>query len=116
MLSTIFLKKSKKVISKCGRLSLKYKQNSTDATSSLPGDFESTSFDTKQLLNFKKTLRSQNIAFKDGYTCIQTECRMCNRMSGEPQAYLNKTTGKLFYFLVLFVLIPFYRSPNLSDM
>lgn len=95
MLSTIF--KSKKVILKCGRLSLNYHQNSTDSTSSaqIPDDFESTSsFDTKQLLNFKKTLRSQGIIFKDGYTCIQTECRMCNLRSSA--AFLNKTTGNIF--------------------
>lgn len=95
MLSTIFLKKSKKVVLKCARLSLNRHQNSTDSTAPVPDDFESTSFDTKQLLNFKKTLRSQSIPFKDGFTCIQTECRMCNLRSS--QAFLNKTTGKLSY-------------------
>lgn len=90
MISSILLKKSKKVILKCGRLGLSYRENSTDSPDA--NDFESTSFDAKQLLNFKKVLRSQNINFKDGYTCIQTECRMCSSRCS--QAFMNKTTGK----------------------
>ncbi|EDW64595.2 mitochondrial DNA helicase [Drosophila virilis] len=73
----------------------------------LPGRHYATSaeseeyvFDTKEYIDFKKQLRQQNVNNKDGHTCLQLECRLCERMPATattraqgPLAYINKKTG-----------------------
>lgn len=76
----------------------------------LPGQHYATSveseeyvFDTKEYIDFKKQLRQQNVNNKDGHTCLQLECRLCERMPATsttraqgPLAYINKKTGMLY--------------------
>ncbi|KAH8412002.1 hypothetical protein KR222_006176 [Zaprionus bogoriensis] len=76
---------------------------------------EDYTLDTKDYINFKKQLRQRSIFNKDGHTCLQLECRLCERNSlppaaapaatttttatgtalppQGPQAYINKRTG-----------------------
>ncbi|KAH8263184.1 hypothetical protein KR044_005516 [Drosophila immigrans] len=70
-------------------------------------DSEAFSLDTREYLDFKKQLRQHNVYNKDGHTCLQLECRLCERYnkvqpavsptttarSQGPQAYINKRTG-----------------------
>lgn len=49
----------------------------------------------------KKTLKTSNISYEDGYTCFIAKCTFCNRStnnSKQPVAkiYINKTTGWSF--------------------
>ncbi|EDW03552.1 twinkle protein, mitochondrial [Drosophila grimshawi] len=66
---------------------------------------EEYALDTKEFIDFKKQLRQQNVYNKDGHTCLQLECRLCERLpaaattttatrsSHLPIAYINKRTG-----------------------
>lgn len=75
---------------------------------------EDYALDTKDYIDFKKQLRQRNLFNKDGHTCLQLECRLCERNSTNnnqpvaaagvtastlrpqgPQAYVNKRTGEL---------------------
>ncbi|KAH8377214.1 hypothetical protein KR093_004195 [Drosophila rubida] len=68
-------------------------------------DSETFALDTREYLDFKKQLRQHNVYNKDGHTCLQLECRLCERYnykvqpasaaarSQGPQAYINKRTG-----------------------
>ncbi|XP_060655423.1 mitochondrial DNA helicase [Drosophila nasuta] len=72
-------------------------------------DSEALALDTREYLDFKKQLRQHNVFNKDGYTCLQLECRLCERYNNNnhqfqpaaastaraqgPQAYINKRTG-----------------------
>lgn len=78
---------------------------------------EEYALDTKDYIDFKKQLRQRNIYNKDGHTCLQLECRLCERNNNnnqpvtaaagtkaattpttlrpqDPQAYINKRTGE----------------------
>ncbi|KAH8412802.1 hypothetical protein KR009_005815 [Drosophila setifemur] len=60
--------------------------------------------DPKEFVDFKKQLRQINLPHKDGYTCLQLECRLCDRNKQPASstqkvpdqgllAYVNKRTG-----------------------
>ncbi|XP_016962045.1 mitochondrial DNA helicase [Drosophila biarmipes] len=57
------------------------------------------SLDPKEYLDFKRQLRQLNLPHKDGNTCLQLECRLCNRQPSQKSndqgmlAYVNKRTG-----------------------
>ncbi|XP_017075653.2 twinkle protein, mitochondrial [Drosophila eugracilis] len=62
------------------------------------------SLDPKEYVDFKRQLRQLNLPHKDGHTCLQLECRLCERnrqpatnaQKGAEQgllAYVNKRTG-----------------------
>ncbi|XP_016976887.1 twinkle protein, mitochondrial [Drosophila rhopaloa] len=62
------------------------------------------SLDPKEYVDFKRQLRQLNLPHKDGHTCLQLECRLCERnkqpatsaqKGGDqgPLAYVNKRTG-----------------------
>ncbi|KAH8353491.1 hypothetical protein KR084_011357 [Drosophila pseudotakahashii] len=62
------------------------------------------SLDPKEYVDFKRHLRQLNLPHKDGHTCLQLECRLCERnrqpatnaQKGADQgllAYVNKRTG-----------------------
>lgn len=77
---------------------------------------EDYALDTKDYIDFKKLLRHRNLFNKDGHTCLQLECRLCERNINNnnqpvaaagvtaatsstlrpqgPQAYVIKRTGK----------------------
>ncbi|XP_053959532.1 mitochondrial DNA helicase [Anastrepha ludens] len=50
------------------------------------------SVDPKVMFELKKHLRTQRLLLKDGPTCLQVECRLCDNLSGG-DAYVNKRTG-----------------------
>lgn len=59
--------------------------------------------DPKEYVDFKRQLRQINLPHKDGHTCLQLECRLCERNKQPAQqrgtaigllAYVNKRTGK----------------------
>jgi len=65
---------------------------------------EEYTLDPREYSDFKKQLRQQNVYTKDGHTCLQLECRLCERnnkfepvtttsRAQGPQAYINKRTG-----------------------
>ncbi|XP_017859304.1 PREDICTED: twinkle protein, mitochondrial [Drosophila arizonae] len=66
---------------------------------------EEYAFNTKEYLDFKKQLRQLNVYNRDGHTCLQVDCRLCERLpaaaratatasrSQGPLAYVNKRTG-----------------------
>ncbi|XP_017060992.1 twinkle protein, mitochondrial [Drosophila ficusphila] len=67
-------------------------------------NLEERSLDPKEFVDFKRHLRQLNLAHKDGHTCLQLECRLCERnkqpatnaQKGADQgllAYVNKRTG-----------------------
>lgn len=66
---------------------------------------EEYAFNSKEYLDFKKQLRQQSVYTKDGHTCLQVECRLCERLPAAattttsrtqaPLAYINKRTGML---------------------
>lgn len=70
---------------------------------------EEYAFNTKEYLDFKKQLRQLNVYNRDGHTCLQVDCRLCERLpaaaratttatasrSQGPLAYVNKRTGRL---------------------
>lgn len=61
--------------------------------------FEDTEkFDIKSLQNFKKILKLSGSNYKDGYTCLEMDCRICynenTKLQNTKKAYINKTTGK----------------------
>lgn len=58
------------------------------------GDSE-PNHDINYVNDFKKGLREANIAFKEGYTCLHMECKLCKQTSSMFQGYLNKKTGML---------------------
>ncbi|XP_017097877.2 mitochondrial DNA helicase [Drosophila bipectinata] len=58
--------------------------------------------DPKEYVDFKRQLRQINLPHKDGHTCLQLECRLCDRNKPPVQqqgtgqgllAYVNKRTG-----------------------
>ncbi|KAH8324445.1 hypothetical protein KR074_007782 [Drosophila pseudoananassae] len=58
--------------------------------------------DPKEYVDFKRQLRQINLPHKDGHTCLQLECRLCDRSKQQAQqrdtgpgllAYVNKRTG-----------------------
>ncbi|EDV31185.1 uncharacterized protein Dana_GF15234 [Drosophila ananassae] len=58
--------------------------------------------DPKEYVDFKRQLRQINLPHKDGHTCLQLECRLCERNNQPAQqrgtvtgllAYVNKRTG-----------------------
>lgn len=58
--------------------------------------------DPKEFVDFKRQLRQINLPHKDGHTCLQLECRLCERNKQPAQqrgtgpgllAYVNKRTG-----------------------
>ncbi|XP_034666116.1 twinkle protein, mitochondrial [Drosophila subobscura] len=69
-------------------------------------DYAESLLDPKEYLDFKRQLRQINVHPKDGHTCLQLECRLCerNRQPAAAQArggtaeqgllaYVNKRTG-----------------------
>ncbi|XP_055912932.1 mitochondrial DNA helicase [Eupeodes corollae] len=48
--------------------------------------------DQKALSEFKKLLKKLEVPVRDGFTCLQIECRLCNNPT-RSTAFLNKTTG-----------------------
>lgn len=66
---------------------------------------EECSLDPKEYVDFKRQLRQLNLPHKDGHTCLQLECRLCDRnrqpvtnaQKGTDHgllAYVNKRTGE----------------------
>lgn len=60
---------------------------------------------TISLTEMKRNLKSSNISFLEGHTCLLADCPLCGNKS---KLYINKTTG-IFYcfnfiYFVLFVL------------
>lgn len=50
--------------------------------------------DLKYYADFKKFIKTSNIEFNDGHTCLQVSCKLCkNTSSGDKWAYVNKRTG-----------------------
>lgn len=59
--------------------------------SEILGD-SSNIIDQKVITDFKRMLKKNYVPVKDGFTCLQIECRVCTSQSSSA-AYLNKTTG-----------------------
>jgi len=63
------------------------------------------SLDPKEFVEFKRQLRQLNLPHKDGNTCLQLECRLCNRQPTQKTgdqgllAYVNKRTGECDKYL-----------------
>ncbi|XP_037960945.1 twinkle protein, mitochondrial [Teleopsis dalmanni] len=58
--------------------------------SSVQVDVDVSDLDVKHLTDFKKHLRVNKIPYKDGPTCLQLQCRLCEQ---NHTAYVNKRTG-----------------------
>ena len=48
------------------------------------------------LQNFRKTLKLTGNIVEDGFTCLKTECNICNHPGNKPSAFVNKKTGMIF--------------------
>lgn len=46
------------------------------------------------VLHLKHFLKQQCTNVTEGYTCIITDCPICNDMKKKSKLYVNKTTGK----------------------
>lgn len=53
----------------------------------------------------KKTLKEHDVSFEEGYTSIISKvavCKNCKSLAkSNPRLYINKTTGKKYFFLIL---------------
>ncbi|ALC38325.1 CG5924 [Drosophila busckii] len=98
------------------RVNIKSRTHVVQNYATSASEVEEIAFDTKDYVDFKKQLRQQNIYNKDGHTCLQLECRLCecnnkntNKRETQPAktnaaiqlrsvlhgplAYINKRTG-----------------------
>ncbi|XP_073822002.1 mitochondrial DNA helicase [Musca autumnalis] len=57
-------------------------------------DNSETDEDLKHYAEFKKIVKAKNLAHKDGHTCLQVTCKLCQENAdGNKWAFVNKTTG-----------------------
>ncbi|XP_075149815.1 mitochondrial DNA helicase [Haematobia irritans] len=56
-------------------------------------DNDDTNKDLGHYIDFKKVIKSKNLDYKDGPTCLQLPCRLCENSVQENLAFINKTTG-----------------------
>ncbi|XP_055842023.1 mitochondrial DNA helicase [Episyrphus balteatus] len=83
----------KRILLKCFQRTSAFSQRcNSDFKSEVLGD-SSTIIDQKSINEFKKMLKKNEVPVKDGFTCLQIECRVCTSNQLSRLAFVNKTTG-----------------------
>lgn len=66
------------------------------AVKSVPLDSDERDQDLKHYADFKNTIKTLNVDYKDGSTCLHLPCKLCAQSNPGKVAFVNKHTGSFY--------------------